>query len=132
MKKVLYVDKDSVDTIMTEAILQHLGYRVKRVKNGWEALINATLDVPDLVLMPLDAKARDGILAIEAFRAKPEISKIQAIATTEERAPVDENEWQALGFNDHVAKPISLANLSAAIGRLNEAPTAASPTDPQN
>ena len=69
MKKVLFVDDETMNRVVASQILQKEGYEIVEAKDGVEALeiLRAQNDV-DLLLMDLMMPDMDGFAAIEAMK----------------------------------------------------------------
>lgn len=118
-KKALLVERDSVESITTEAILQHLGYQVRRAKQGVEGVIKASFESPDLILMAIDMNCGDKP-AIDALRAQNETAKTWTIAIVEKTCQKFAEHFRALGFDGHVYRPVDLHSVENALERLSQ------------
>lgn len=118
-KKALLVEKDSVESIITEAILQQLGFQVRRAKQGLEGVINASFEVPDLILMASDMNCADKP-AIDALRAQIQTRHTKTIAIVETSSQESAENYRALGFDGHVHRPVELRSLADILDHLNQ------------
>ncbi len=112
MKKAMLAAADSVESIMAEAVLQHLGFKIIRAKNGTEAAIRANIESLALILMEAGMCGRDGKPTIAALRANSKTKAIPTLAIAEKNsAPLSEQEYRALGYDGWVIKPVSVAQV---------------------
>ncbi len=118
-KRALLVEKDSIESITTEVILQHLGFQVQRAKQGMEGVIRATFDVPDLILMSIDMNCGDKP-AIDALRAQNQTANTWTIAIMEKTSQEFDEHVRALGFDGHICRPVGLRDLEDAIHCLGQ------------
>lgn len=81
-KKVLLVE-DSVDTRkMMKILLSGYGYDVIEAADGIEAVDQAVVEKPDLILMDIAMPIADGLFAVEVIRQHKHLKKIPIIAVT--------------------------------------------------
>lgn len=117
LKKALLVEKDSIESITTEAILQNLGFQVQRAKQGIEGVIRAASDRPDLILMAIEMECGDKP-AIDALRTQNETANTWTIAIVEKTCQKFDDHFRALGFDGHVCRPIGFHDLEEVIDRI--------------
>lgn len=110
-RRVLIVD-DNRDACKSMAMLfQMLGNEVHQAYDGLEA-ITAVLDFrPDLILMDVGMPKLNGYDAVRRIRIQPEGQHITIIAVTGWGQDKDRSESKAAGFDGHLVKPVSLADL---------------------
>lgn len=81
-KKVLLVE-DSKDTRdMMKILLSSYGYEVVEAIDGIEAVDQAVLEKPDLILMDIGMPIADGLFAVEVIRQHEKLQEIPIIAVT--------------------------------------------------
>jgi CheY-like chemotaxis protein len=81
-KKVLLVE-DSADTRkMMKILLSGYGYDVIEAVDGIEAVDQAVVEKPDLILMDIAMPIADGLFAVEVIRQHKDLKKIPIIAVT--------------------------------------------------
>ncbi len=119
LRKALLVEKDSVESITTEAILQYLGFQVRRAKQGLEGVITASFETPDLILVSIDMQCGNKP-AIDALRAQVETSHTRTIAIVEKTCQEFDEHFRALGFDGHVCRPVDLPGLENALKRMSQ------------
>ena len=125
-KRVLLVEDNPVNTLVSEGMLNRLGCEVTCVENGLEAVERFEEDRFDLVLMDMRMPVMDGISATRRIRESEStlgghtpIVALTAGALTQEREAC-----LAAGMDDYLGKPFTLRALREtiyrAIGELSE------------
>ena len=94
------------------------GHEVEVVCDGTAAVVSIKKRAFDLVLLDLQMPQMEGIKAAQAIRAMQGHGKdVPIIALTARASPKVAEHCRAAGMNDHVAKPISAAELVALVDR---------------
>jgi len=116
--RVLAAEDIPTNQLVLKTIMQSFGVDITMVDNGRQA-VEAWLAEPfDLVLMDIQMPEMDGIAATRAIRAAEAQSGRPAtpiIAVSANAMTHQVKEYLAAGMDGHVAKPIELAKLHAAI-----------------
>jgi len=117
---VLLAEDHDVNQALMEAMLAQLGHRVTTVGNGMLAMgaiarATRTNQPFDLILMDMQMPVMSGIEATRRLRGKGATMPILAI--TANAYAEDIAECLAAGMQAHIAKPVQLADLAAAIAR---------------
>ncbi len=125
--RILVADDNAVNVKVVTSLLARLGHAAQVATNGREVLAAMDQQPFDLIFLDIQMPEMDGLEAArrirerEAGREKPWL-----VALTANAMQSDRDECLAAGMNDHVAKPIGLKQLAAAIDRaesaLQEAP----------
>ena len=116
--RVLVVEDNETNTLITCALLDALGIEAATAGNGREALDLYEAAEPgrfDAILMDMQMPVMDGCEAARAIRALD--ARIPIIAVTANAFAEDIARAREAGMNDHVTKPISLDALSGALAR---------------
>ena len=115
-KCVLLVDDSDVDNFINKRLIDLLSQNidVKVANNGRVALtylqeMLVTGKLPDLIFLDLNMPVLDGMGFLKEYQKIPELtkSKIKIIVLTSSSNPVDFETLQALGFHDHLTKPLT-------------------------
>jgi len=117
-RKVLIVDDTVGNTAMLVSLLEPLGFELSTARNGREALAEAEMQRPDLVLLDLVMPEMDGLEAAAKLRRRPDLAGLKIIgasATVTESSRKEEFLRLCDGF---VAKPIVIDRLLEEIGTL--------------
>jgi signal transduction histidine kinase len=116
--RVLAAEDIPTNQLVLKTIMQSFGVDITMVDNGRKA-VEAWLSEPfDLVLMDIQMPEMDGIAATRAIRAaEAEAGRAPTpiIAVSANAMAHQVREYLAAGMDGHVAKPIELAKLHAAI-----------------
>jgi signal transduction histidine kinase len=114
-KVILIVDDQEVSLqILTES-LRSQGYQIFTAQNGLEAIQQAELQHPNLIVMDLQMPVMNGLEAIKKIRTHSTINTIPIIGLTALAMPGDRERCLAAGANDYFSKPASLKKLTQAI-----------------
>lgn len=118
--KVLVVD-DSVEIAQTIGwMLEEIGHEYLLVGDGRSALQAAREFGPDAILLDIGLPGMDGYAVCRAFRQDELFKEIPIIAQTGWGRDRDKDLAVEAGFNHHLVKPVTLANLElmlATVGR---------------
>ncbi|MBW4619205.1 MAG: PAS domain-containing protein [Cyanosarcina radialis HA8281-LM2] len=120
--RVLVVDDDTDNLQFLTLFLQENGAIVTAAASASEGLKIAQQSPPDLLLSDIGMPEMDGYSLLAAIRSLPaEIASVPAIALTAYAQEIDRHRALAVGFQEHLAKPIEsdllLAKILAAIDR---------------
>jgi two-component system, sensor histidine kinase and response regulator len=128
--RILLVEDYKANQEVAMEILQKRGFVVSVAENGQEALsaVMADPQAYDAVLMDIHMPVMDGYEATRAMRASPMLEKLPIIAMTANAMVGDMQRSLAVGMNDHLSKPIDVAQLFKALirwipPRADRAPT---------
>lgn len=113
--RILIAEDNSVNQLITSTMIDNLGFEVDVVKNGIEALRAIEKEFYDIVLMDCYMPEVDGYEATRRIRQskKSKNPKVRIIAMTANAMVGDAEKCLSVGMDDHLAKPISLEDLSA-------------------
>ena len=117
-RSILIADDDPDSVEMMSATLASEGYGVLTACDGREAVSQALMHLPDVVLMDLDMPGMDGLDAARALKEDERTANIPVIFVT--ASSVIEHKLRALreGANDYLTKPFHRLEL---LGRVNVA-----------
>jgi two-component system CheB/CheR fusion protein len=122
--RVLVVDDNEDEALTLSEALELSGHRVAVAHGGEEALAAARAFRPEVVLCDIGMPRMSGYDVARALRADPALAEATLIALTGYAQPEDVRAAREAGFDDHVAKPASLATLEPLM-RAPRAPRAA-------
>jgi CheY-like chemotaxis protein len=121
--KVLLVEDNAVNQLVTRKLCERLGLEVELVEDGSLAVARVERGGFSLVLMDCQMPVMDGYEATRRIRALPgEAARVPIIALTASALPVDLERCKAAGMNDVLLKPIDAALLLEVL--LRHLPTA--------
>ncbi len=115
--RVLLVEDNDINQELAMALLGDAGMQVTLATDGRQAIDILDQQPFDLVLMDCQMPVMDGYEATRAIRAQPRWATLPIIAMTANAMVGDRDKALAAGMNDHIAKPIVVAEMFATIGR---------------
>jgi signal transduction histidine kinase/ActR/RegA family two-component response regulator len=117
--RVLLVDDEDDAREVAEVALTTLGAHVRAVASGAEVLALLGAEHFDILVSDIGMPEFDGIALISEIRTRFRsiAGDLPAVALTAFAMEADRQVALAAGFDDYVAKPISLTTLAGAIGR---------------
>jgi PAS domain S-box-containing protein len=123
--RVLLAEDNAVNQLVARKLLAKLGIEVDIVVNGAEAIEALRAKDFDLVLMDCQMPVMDGFEATRRIR-DPSTgvlnSSVPIIAMTANAMRGDRDRCIDSGMNDYLSKPVSPADLAAAVKRVTEGP----------
>jgi signal transduction histidine kinase/CheY-like chemotaxis protein len=116
--RVLLVEDNEMNQELAVELLRAASIRVVVAANGQEALDVLARDTRfDGVLMDCQMPVMDGYAATRALRENPEFAMLPVIAMTANTMAGDKEKVLEAGMNDHIAKPIDVAEMFATMAR---------------
>jgi CheY-like chemotaxis protein len=114
-KRILVVEDNAVNQLLSVTLLKKLGYVTQAVANGFEAIDAVAQSSFDLILMDCQMPELDGFQATERIRSWEKESgrdPIVIVALTANAMKEDREKCLECGMNDYLAKPIKKDELS--------------------
>ena len=109
---VLVVDDQKAMRSLVRASLLEIGInRIRECADGREALREMHISRPQLVISDLNMPVMDGLGLLSAVRDNPQIAKTAFILLTSRGEMELVKEAIALGVNNYIRKPFSIAEL---------------------
>ncbi len=118
--KVLIVDDDPNNLLITTKLVEHLGYEARTVNNGIHAIEELRKDAYAIALMDVQMAPIDGIETARRIRAGDsgeDNRGIYIIALTARALEGDRQRSLAAGMDDYLAKPLSMEQLAERLDR---------------
>jgi CheY-like chemotaxis protein len=117
--RVLLVEDNPDNQLVTQLMLESLGHRVDWVREAEAALERLSETVYDVVLLDVVLPGMHGIEFLRCLRGNTEhADKPWVVALTAHAMEVDEAMCRAAGANDYLPKPLNLEGLSRALARV--------------
>ncbi len=116
---VLIADDNPVNVRLLQIMLEGLGHRVRAARNGQEALEAVQRYRFDLVLLDLQMPVMGGLEAARRIRAlpDPERASVPIVAVTADITAGRHPEWEDVGMNAYLCKPVSKDKLREMVAR---------------
>lgn len=115
--RVLVVDDIATNRLVATTCLRLLGLDPAEAGSGEAALDLAAAQRFDAVLLDLNMPGMDGAATLRALRGLPGASaRARVVAMTADALPDDRARCLALGFDAHLAKPVTSETIAAALG----------------
>ena len=119
--RILIAEDGEANQLVAAAILRKAGYAVDLARDGEEALGAARTAAYDLVLMDVRMPRMDGLAATAAIRGlEGPVGRVPIIAMTAAAMPNEVARCLEAGMDGHVAKPMDLTALLAAVSDILE------------
>lgn len=119
-KRVLVVEDNDINIEIAEELLNFVGIEVEKARDGQQA-VDILLDRPenyyDLVFMDIQMPIKNGYEATREIRGqdREDLKNVPIVAMSADAFADDIQRAVTVGMNDHVAKPIELPKLLAAL-----------------
>lgn len=120
-QRVLVVDDGKSTADILAMFFEMEGREVCVAYDGAEAVEKAKAFAPDLILMDLGMPRMDGFEAARRIRALPSGAGITMIALSGWGQDKDRQQSREAGFDEHLVKPVSPADLRELMARLEPA-----------
>lgn len=117
-KKVLIAEDSSVlQNLMKKILGQASTFEITAVKNGLEVMKEVEKDNYDVLLLDINMPKLNGIECAKKIRAMDDASKNQLpiVAITGNALNMSDEEFQEVGINEFVPKPINFDSLVATV-----------------
>ena len=117
-KKILVVDDEEDILHFLELVLREKGYEVVTAGGGHEALTQAQIERPDLVLLDIMMPQMDGWEVLKLLRVDEETSHIPVAMLSARTEAKDRVQGLQEGAVDYICKPFSLKELLSKIEQV--------------
>ena len=102
---ILIVDDKLANLKVLESTLEQQGYRVRKAINGSMALMGATAEPPDLVLLDIKMPDMDGYEVCQKLKSHPKTTEIPVIFLSALDDVLDKVRAFNVGGIDYITKP---------------------------
>jgi two-component system, cell cycle response regulator DivK len=111
-KHILIVDDNEDMRLLLQEILEEEGiYRLSFATTGPEALAQATLLLPDLLLMDMSLPELSGWEVVSQLRRQPAFAHVPIIAVTAHVSLKDQERARSVGCDAHLGKPFDVTTV---------------------
>jgi two-component system, cell cycle response regulator DivK len=111
MKRILLVEDDPMIRDMLSRRLMIEGYQLVVAVDGAQAVLQARVDRPDLIIMDMGLPVLNGWQATHRIRSMPITSRIPIIALTAYAMKEDRTKCLAMGCDEYETKPVDFSRL---------------------
>ncbi len=118
LKRILVVEDNPENREILATELEFQNFEVVTATNGLEAVDQAFLTRPDLILMDISLPVLDGLEATRRIKAAPEIGHIPIVALTAHAMEDDETLFRNAGCDFYLSKPIDPENVVLTVNRI--------------
>ena len=115
MRQVLVAEDNETSLAMILEMLSMYDHQVVVAHNGQEAIEQAQIFDPELILMDIRMPVMNGLEATRRLRAMPAYRQTPILALTADAGPNATQECLEAGMTDHLAKPIRLQSFFATL-----------------
>jgi CheY-like chemotaxis protein len=105
---VLIADDNHDAAVSLSMLLQSMGHETRVVHDGIEAVEEAEVFHPDIVLLDLGMPRLDGYGTARKIASRPWAADTQIVAVTGWGQDADRKRAKAAGFHRHLVKPVDL------------------------
>lgn len=110
--RILVVDDEPSIVKLVTATLESRGYKIDQAFDGHEAIVQAKLHHPDLILLDVMMPGMDGIETRRRLFAEPETKDIPVIHLSAVGDFEKQREALAEGATDYIVKPFTPSDLA--------------------
>lgn len=119
LQRILMVEDEADIREIAQLALEAVGgFQVKLCASGREALQEAPLFAPDLILLDVMMAEMDGPSTLAQLRRLPQLARTPVIFMTAKVQPHEVASYQALGALDVISKPFDPMTLSATVREI--------------
>jgi CheY-like chemotaxis protein/nitrogen-specific signal transduction histidine kinase len=116
-RSILVVEDNQTNLELIKYLLGTHNHNISVARNGKEAISQAELIEPELILMDIRMPVMNGLVATKKIRQIPKFYKLPIIALTASAGEDSRDECLGVGCTDHISKPIQLSELSSMLKR---------------
>lgn len=115
---ILLVDDFNDGLDMYQEYLTYRGYQVVVARNGEEAIVQARIHRPDVILLDIRMPGMTGTEAMRVLRSDPSFQRIPIVALTAHALDGERIAALAAGFDELIPKPCLPDQLVLAVERI--------------
>jgi CheY-like chemotaxis protein len=117
-EKILVVDDSVPAAMVAQTALAKEGYKVLVAHDGLEGYQLAISERPRLIITDLIMPRMDGYTLLSSLRSNPMTADIAAIMLTGKASDEEEQKALDFGFDDFIAKPVSVMRIVSRVKRV--------------
>ena len=104
-EKILVVDDNPVNRKILVSMLDREGYQPVEASDGWEALHQAALEDPDMILLDVMMPAMDGFEVCRELKSNPHFADTPILFLSALDQASDKVKGLEMGASDYISKP---------------------------
>lgn len=117
-RTILVVDDFDDTRLLLRTWLERRGFRVIEAENGLEAIDQAEMETPDLIIMDMQMPHLDGLSATRRIRDLKSLNSVPIVAVSAYGADQFREQALAAGCDEYVSTPFEPATLEGIISSL--------------
>jgi CheY-like chemotaxis protein len=114
-RRIVIVEDDNDGRVMLSELMRRAGYEVESANDGVHGLRLIAERVPSVAVLDIDLPGLTGYEIARRVRADVTVPTIRLIALTARATSADRQRALDAGFDEHLAKPVTLTALQRAI-----------------
>ncbi len=111
MSKILVAEDNPANLELMREILNMQGHEIVEARDGGEALLQAEMAHPDLILLDVNMPVLNGYEVLERLHANQQMAGIKVVALTAYAMRGDRERALQAGFDGYLTKPIDVRTL---------------------
>jgi CheY-like chemotaxis protein len=115
MGRILVAEDNLANLELMREILDIHGHEIIEAHDGAEALRQAELASPDLILLDVNMPVLNGFEVLERLRSNPQLAATKIVALTAYAMRGDREKALQAGFDGYLTKPIDIQTLTETI-----------------
>ncbi|MBN8827481.1 MAG: response regulator [Sphingobacteriia bacterium] len=115
--KILIVEDNQLNLKLFQDILVINNFEVIAIADGFKAMEQIDLHMPDLILMDIQLHGISGLDIIKQIKQRDDLKHIPVIAITAFAMSYDEQNILSYGCDSYIAKPVMIADF---LNKINE------------
>ncbi len=115
MARILVVEDNPDNMVLTVMLLESVGHTVLTAIDAEAGLTLARAELPDLILMDIQLPGMDGLEATALLKRDEATRAVPVVALTALAMKGDEERIRAAGCDGYIAKPIGIQDFLATI-----------------
>lgn len=117
-ERVLVADDDPDILSVVKVNFELDGFVVETAVDGEDALLKATANQPDVIVLDIMMPRMDGLTALHRLRGQASTANVPIILLTARGLPEDRVRGLELGADDYITKPFDINELVARVGAV--------------
>ena len=115
--RILVAEDNATNRLLLWSLLLQVGFEVREVENGKEAVAQFTQWQPHLILMDIRMPVMDGLEAAQKIRKLPGGNEVKIVAVTASVFNDQKDEVMKAGFDDFMRKPYKREDIFGCIAK---------------